>query len=93
MTFLITTQVMYEREGKTLLLQHVHVVRADGPTAKDQASAHIEQWLDETWAEPAYFGHEYEIRELPGVTMEGENAAIEYAVSESPITIYPSEKN
>ena len=86
MTFLIITNVNYERSGKLLLLQHVHIVRAEN---KDRASAHIEAWLDQTWAEPAYFGHEYEVRDLPGVTMEGD-AAIEYAVSETPLTIYPN---
>jgi len=85
LTFLITTNVNYERDSKLYLLQHVHVVRAGD---KEQANAHIEEWLDETWAEPAYFGHEYEIHELPGVTMAGEDAAIEYAISETPLIIY-----
>jgi len=87
MTFLIITSVNYERDGNRFLLQHVHVIRAEN---KDRANAHIEVWLDETWAEPAYFGHEYEVRDLPGVTMEGEGEAIEYAVSETPIIIYQS---
>ena len=89
MTFLFTTSVMYERGTKTLLLQNVHVVRAgDG----DEAKAHILAWLDEAYPEPAYFGHEYDVHELPGVTMEGDDAALEFTVSETPITVSPSEK-
>jgi len=85
-TFLILTQVMYERATKTHVLQHAHVVRAKD---KDEASAHIEAWLDEAWPEPAYFDHQYEAHELPGVVMQGDDAAMEFAVSETPLTIAP----
>jgi len=86
MTFLFVTHVMYERSGKTLLLQNIHVIRAED---KDEATTHIEAWLDQSYPEPAYFGHEYDAHDMPGVTMDDEHAALEFAVSETPITVSP----
>lgn len=88
-SFLAVTAVLYECQSKTHLVQMVHILRAE---TKDAASEHIESWLDATYPSPAYFGHEYEINELPGVIIEGENASYEYAVSETPITITPSKE-
>lgn len=88
-SFLAVTAVLYERDAKTHLVQMVHILRAE---TKDEASEHVERWLDETYPEPGYFGHEYEVNELPGVIIEGENASYEYAVSETPIIITKSER-
>lgn len=89
MTFLAVTAVFYERGGKTFLLQHVHIIRADSP---DQAVDHVREWVTTSYPEPAYFSHEWEVHDLPDVVMQGENAALEFAVSETPITITQSKE-
>lgn len=86
MTFLLITHVMYEHAGKTHLVQKVHVVRAEN---KDEAAIHIEAWLERAYPEPAYFEHGYDLHELPGVTMESDDATLEFPVSQTPGPVWP----
>lgn len=85
--YLAITSAMYERANRTHLLQKVHLLRAED---NEEATTHIEEWLDEAYPAPAYFDHTFDLHELEKVQIKGDVVAHEFTVSETPITIKPS---
>jgi hypothetical protein len=76
-TFYAAVQVFYERDGKTQVVPVALLLREE---EEDGAAALVEDYLDQHYPPPAYFGHNYEISPLEGVEVTSDSELVELKI-------------